>query len=76
MLYRLMINCQAERTENLSDIEILNKEITIRENTILVTGKHIPPNFSENNFTTKRWIIISWLSNKYEKCGRFQLAFI
>lgn len=49
-----MINCQAERTENLSDIEILNKEITIRENTILVTGKHIPPNFNENNFTMKR----------------------
>ena len=49
-----MINCHAERTENLSDIEILNKEITIRENTIVVSGKHIPPNFNENNFTTRR----------------------
>ena len=55
------------KIENLSDIEILTIEITIRKNKILVAGIHKPPNLSETDFTTSLETIISKLSNSYEK---------
>ena len=59
---------QTIKIENPSDMEILTIEITIRKNKILVAGIYKPPNLSETNFTTNlETIIISKLSNKYEK---------
>ena len=53
--------------DNLSDIEILTIEITIRKSKILVAGIYKLPNLSETDFTTSLEIIISKLSNSYEK---------
>ena len=55
------------KIENLSDIEILTIEITIRKNKILLAGIYKPLNLSETDFTTNLETIISKLSNKYEK---------
>ena len=55
------------KIENPSDIEILTIEITIHKNKILVAGIYKPPYLSKTDFTTNLEIIISKLSNKYEK---------
>ena len=55
------------KIDNLSDIEILTIEITIRKSKILVAGIYKPPNLSETDFTTSLETIISKLSNSYEK---------
>ena len=55
------------KVENPSDIAILTTKITIRKNKILAAGIYKPPNLSETNFTTNLEIIISKLSNHYEK---------
>ena len=55
------------KIENPSDTEILTIEITIHKNKILVSGIYKPPNLSETDFTTSLEIIITKLSNSYEK---------
>ena len=58
---------RAIKIENLSDIEILDIEITIRKNIVLVGGIYKSPNLSETDFTANLETIISKLSNKSEK---------
>ena len=55
------------KIENPSDTEILTIEITIRKNKILVSGIYKPPNLSETDFTNSLEIMITKLSNSYEK---------
>ena len=55
------------KIDNLSDIEILTIEITIRKNKILVAGIYKPLSLSETGFTISLEAIISKPSNSYEK---------
>ena len=49
------------KVENLSDIEILTLEITIRKNKIIVARIYKPPKLSETDLTTNLETIISKL---------------
>ena len=55
------------KIENLSGIEILAIEITIRKNKILFTRIYKPPNLRKTDFPTSLETIISKLSSSYEK---------